>query len=278
MMEGHPEAYRAALARHHAILREAVEARQGFVFETLGDGIYAAFEHSTTAVEAAPRRAAGSAPGGVGARRGPCKVRMGLHTGEVELWGEHYFGPPLYRCGRLMALAHGGQVLLSEITADLVRDSLPTEAALQALGEHQLRDLLRPEPVYQLLHPQLPASFPPLRTLQRRPNNLPAWTTPFIGREAGDRHHPPPAPAPAGRAPDHPPGAGRDGQDPPGHPGGPGLPGRLPGRGLLRAPWPGSTTPPWWGRASPRCSTCARRPTAPSWTGSRGPCGTSSCC
>jgi predicted ATPase/class 3 adenylate cyclase len=182
MMEGHPEAYRAALARHHAILREAVESRQGFVFETLGDGIYAAFEHSTTAVEAA-LAAQLALHREAWAETGPLKVRIGLHTGEVELWGEHYFGPPLYRCGRLMALAHGGQVLLSEITADLVRDSLPAETALQALGEHQLRDLLRPEPVYQLLHPQLPSSFPPLRTLQRRPNNLPAWTTPFIGRE-----------------------------------------------------------------------------------------------
>ncbi|HVG98400.1 MAG TPA: tetratricopeptide repeat protein, partial [Chloroflexota bacterium] len=182
MMEGHPEAYRAALARHHAILRRAVEAHQGYVFETLGDGIFAAFEHSSGGVGAAldGQLALQAEPWG---ETGPLRVRMGLHTGEVELWGDHYFGPPLYRCGRLMALAHGGQVLLSEITTDLVRDALPEGAGLQALGEHQLRDLSRPEPIYQLLHADLPATFPPLRTLQRRPNNLPALTTPFIGRD-----------------------------------------------------------------------------------------------
>jgi predicted ATPase/class 3 adenylate cyclase len=183
LMEGHPDAYRDALARHHAILREAVEAHRGHVFETLGDGIFAAFEHATWALQAAvgAQLALHREPWG---ETGPLKVRMGVHSGEVELWGDHYFGPPLYRCGRLMALAHGGQVLLSEISADLVGDGLPEGVSLQALGEHQLRDLSRPEPIFQLLHPGLPSSFPPLRTLQRRPNNLPAMTTPFIGRGA----------------------------------------------------------------------------------------------
>ena len=184
MMEGHPEAYRAALARHHAILREAVEAHQGYVFETLGDGIYAAFEHSTTAVAAAPRTAQLALHQEPWGETGPLRVRMGLHPGEVELWGEHYFGPPLYRCGRLMALAHGGQVLLSEITADLVRDALPDGGGAAGPGR---APAARPAPPRADLPARCtPSCRPPSRPCapsQRRPNNLPAWTTPFIGRE-----------------------------------------------------------------------------------------------
>ncbi|MGH2366965.1 MAG: adenylate/guanylate cyclase domain-containing protein, partial [Chloroflexota bacterium] len=182
LMERHPEAYRAALDRHHAILREAVAAEGGYVFETLGDGVYVAFSQPTGAVAAAihAQLALQQEPWG---EVGQLKVRMGLHTGEVELWGDHYFGPSLYRCGRLMAVAHGGQVVLSSLTAELVREALPEGTALRALGEHQLRDLSRPEPVFQLLHSDLPGEFPLLRTLQSRPNNLPAQATPFIGRE-----------------------------------------------------------------------------------------------
>jgi hypothetical protein len=82
-----------------------------------------------------------------------------------------------------MAAAHGGQILLSLATEELVRDHLPAEIALRDMGERRLKDLIRPERVFQLIAPDLPADFPPLKTLDARPNNLPAQTTPFIGRE-----------------------------------------------------------------------------------------------
>jgi transposase InsO family protein len=109
---------------------------------------------------------------------------MGLHLGEVERQGGHYFGAPLYRCARLTAAAHGGQVVLSEAAAALVRDALPAEAGLLDLGQHRLKDLQRPERVAQLTHPRLPAEFPPLRSLDALPTNLPVQPTPLVGREA----------------------------------------------------------------------------------------------
>ena len=94
-----------------------------------------------------------------------------------------YLAPGLNRLARLLAAGHGGQVLLSLATQDLARDALPEGAGLRDLGEHPLRDLYRPERVFQLLHPGLPADFPPIRTLATRPNNLPLQSTPFLGRE-----------------------------------------------------------------------------------------------
>ncbi len=94
-----------------------------------------------------------------------------------------YFGPPLNRVARLLAAGHGGQVLLTQITFDLVRDVLPPHASLRDLDEHRLRDLSRHEHVYQLVLAGLPADFPPLRSLDHRPNNLPTQVTGFIGRE-----------------------------------------------------------------------------------------------
>ena len=107
---------------------------------------------------------------------------MGLHTGEAERLGGRYAGAPLYRCARLLATAHGGQVVLSAATAELVQDELPG-GRLRDLGAHRLQDLARPERVFQLLHPALPADFPPLRTLDALPHNLPLQLTSFVGRE-----------------------------------------------------------------------------------------------
>jgi class 3 adenylate cyclase len=98
---------------------------------------------------------------------------MGLHTGEVEVQGAHYFGAPLYRCARLTATAHGGQVVLSQAVYDLVRDALPAEFGLRDLGAHRLKDLARPERVVQLLRPDPPGASPPLRSLDALPYNLP---------------------------------------------------------------------------------------------------------
>jgi class 3 adenylate cyclase len=159
LMERHPRAYGAALLRHDAIVRDAVEAAGGRIFETLGDGVYAVFPRPAGATEAALRAQAGLVAerwGEVGA----LKVRMALHPGPVEPRGARYFGPPLYRCARILALLHGGQVVLSAAAA---RAALPAGAGLLDLGEHRLRDLTRPERLFQLLHPDLPAQFPPLQ-------------------------------------------------------------------------------------------------------------------
>src|SRR5262249_13865437 len=111
------------------------------------------------------------------------RVRMALHTGVAEERDGDYFGPPLNRVARLLSIAHGGQVLLSLAVSELARDNLPEGAALKALGECRLKDLGRPETVFQLLHPDLPSDFPPLRSLESMPNNLPSQVTSFVGRE-----------------------------------------------------------------------------------------------
>src|SRR5262249_2572953 len=114
----------------------------------------------------------------------PLRVRMAIHTGIAERRDGDYFGPPLNRVARLVAVGHGGQVLLSEAAQVLLRGDLPPSAALAALGEHRLKDLGRPESVSQLLHPDLPSDFPPLRSLDNPalPNNLPEQVTSFVGR------------------------------------------------------------------------------------------------
>ena len=113
----------------------------------------------------------------------PCTIRMAVHTTDAEPRDGDYLTPGLNRLSRLLAAAHGGQVLLSLSTHDLARDALPRGTSLRDLGEHPLRDLHRPEQVFQLLHPDLPADFPPIRTLATRSNNLPVQPTPFLGRE-----------------------------------------------------------------------------------------------
>ena len=182
LLERYPDAYALAIARHHAILRDAVEAHGGCVFETVGDAVYAAFPTGTDAVAAALRGQYDLQTSDWGTL-GALKVRMGLHTGEVERQGEHYFGVPLYRCARLTSTAHGAQVVVSSATAALVRDRLPVGAELRDLGEHRLKDLQRPERIFQLVAPGLSADFPPLRTLGDRRHNLPVQPTAFIGRQ-----------------------------------------------------------------------------------------------
>jgi len=103
----------------------------------------------------------------------PIKVRIGLHTGEAQLRDGDYYGSVVNRCARLRGIGHGGQTLLSEATAILARDRLPNDSGLLDLGEHRLKDLVRPERVFQLTGTDLPSGFPPLRTLNARPNNLP---------------------------------------------------------------------------------------------------------
>lgn len=184
LWEAQPGAMQIALARHDALLRQAIEDNNGIVFKTIGDAFCAAF---TTAPEALS--AALAAQCALHSQPWPSalsvRVRMTLHTGTAELRDNDYFGQPLNRVARLLAIGHGGQVLVSTVAQELVRDALPAGCSLHSLGEHRLRDLGRPEPVFQLRHPDLPSEFPPLKSLDNPdlPNNLPRQVTSFIGRE-----------------------------------------------------------------------------------------------
>jgi predicted ATPase/class 3 adenylate cyclase len=182
LWERHPEAMRRALARHDEILQTTIETHGGHVFKIEGDAFCAAFATAPDALGAAlgAQLALSAEEWG---ETGPLHVRMALHTGTAEERGGDYFGPPLNRVARLLSAAHGGQVLLSLPTQELVRDQLPSGVGLQDLGDKRLKDLLRPERVFQLVAPGLPSEFPPLRTLESRPNNLPLQPTPLIGRQ-----------------------------------------------------------------------------------------------
>ena len=180
--ERYPEAMALALAKHDTILREAFESRAGLVFKTIGDAFCVAFDTAQNALNAA-----------LEAQRllrmetwdevGDLRVRMALHTGAAEFRDGDYFGQALNRVSRILAAAHGGQALLSLAAEELVRDHLPEGVRLRHLGEHRLRDLARPEQIYQLMANDLPADFPPLRSLENVPNNLPVQLTGFVGRE-----------------------------------------------------------------------------------------------
>jgi class 3 adenylate cyclase len=111
------------------------------------------------------------------------RVRMGQHTGEPELTPEGYEGLDVHHAARIMSAAHGGQILLSQATRELVEQELPAEVSLRDLGEHRLKDLQRPSHLFQVVIADLPADFPPLKTLDNHPNNLPVQPTPLIGRE-----------------------------------------------------------------------------------------------
>ena len=169
LWEAHAAAMRAALARHDALLRHCIDDHDGHVFKTGGDAFCAAFHTASDALAAAldAQRALHREPWPEGAK---LRVRMALHSGAVELRDGDYFGAPLNRVARLLAAGHGGQTLLSESTHDLCRDHLPPLASVKALGAHGLKDLGRPEAVFQLCHPDLPQSFPPLKSQAAPPD------------------------------------------------------------------------------------------------------------
>ena len=181
LWEEFPEEMNSALARHDAILRAAVESEGGFVVKTTGDGLHAAFASAIDGVKSvlASQLALISEQWG---STGQLRVRMALHSGEAELRDGDYYGSVVNRSARIMGAASGEQILLSASTVDLVIDRLPDEVAVLDLGKHHLRGLNRPERLYQLLHPKLPAKFPHLNTQGTVANNLPAEVTSFIGR------------------------------------------------------------------------------------------------
>jgi class 3 adenylate cyclase len=161
-----PDAMRALLVEHDAILHDAVDTHRGHLFKHTGDGVAAAFASASDAVNAAVYAQQGL--------HGVFQVRMGLHTGEAELRDGDYFGSTLNRCARLMGIAHGGQIVCSAATVELVRD----RDDLRDLGEHRLRDLSRAERVWQVGD----GEFAALRSLDMARTNLPLQLSSFVGR------------------------------------------------------------------------------------------------
>ena len=184
LWQQHPLEMNNVMAHHDSLLTSIIEANGGTVVRPRGEGdsIFAVFMRATDAVGAASAAQqlllAETWPEDIA-----INVRMALHTGESELREHDYYGNAVNRCARLRSIAHGGQILISEATAQLVRDDLSGEISLRELGAHRLKDLQRPEQVFQLLHPNLPADFPALNCLDARPHNLPVQLTSFIGRE-----------------------------------------------------------------------------------------------
>ena len=169
-------AYAELRADHHRDIRAAVRAHGGVEVDTAGDGFFVAFQTAHAAIGAAADAQKALAGG-------PVRARMGLHSGAPLVTAEGYAGTEVHRAARIAAAAHGGQILLSSATAELAGDELPGAVSLRNLGEHQLRDLSRPQQLIQLAVEGLPSEFPPVRTLGNRPTNLPWQPTSLVGRE-----------------------------------------------------------------------------------------------
>ena len=182
LWETYPEAMNTSLALHDKILRGVIENHEGCVFKTVGDAFCAVFatvpEALSSAIEG--QRSLHNQDWG---ETGELRVRMALHTGAVEERDGDYFGPPVNRVARLLSEGHGGQILLSQVTHDLIRDDIPERVTVSHLGEHRLKDLNRPEKTYKITADGLSSEFASLKTLDARPSNLPIQPTSFIGRE-----------------------------------------------------------------------------------------------
>ncbi len=179
--ESYPSETRAALQRHDEIVARAVEGHNGAMILERGEGdsVFAVFIHGSDAVAAAfdIQRAFQNEPW---PSHVPVRVRMAIHTGEAAT---DYRGPDVNRAARIRAIGHGEQILLSGVTAQIVRETLPENAALIDLGRHRLRDIAETEHVFQLTHPELREEFPPLKSLGNFRQNLPVQLTSFVGRE-----------------------------------------------------------------------------------------------
>jgi predicted ATPase/class 3 adenylate cyclase len=174
---GYPE----ILEAHHRLLREAIEGNDGISLGSEGDSVFAVFASPVAAVTAAlaGQRALAAAewPDGVEIR-----VRIGLHTGEGILGGQNYVGLDVHRAARISAASHGGQILVSDATETLIARALPERVTIRDLGEHRLKDLDRPEHLFQVAPAELTQDFPPVRSMDVRRTNLPHQLTSFIGR------------------------------------------------------------------------------------------------
>jgi predicted ATPase/class 3 adenylate cyclase len=176
LWEEHPDSMRGALARHDELVRAAIEGHRGHVVKTTGDGFHAAFVTAGDAVDAAVemQRALVAEEWST---TGPVRVRVGVHTGAAEIRDGDYYGTALNRAARLMSVGHGGQILVSLATEELLED-----LDLADLGEHVLRDVSRPERIFQVRAAGLPTDFPPLRSTDESIGNLPLNPNPFVGR------------------------------------------------------------------------------------------------
>ena len=185
LWERHSSSMRRIMARHDEIAASLINACDGVLVKPRGEGdsLFVVFRFATDAVACAlglqQEFVAESWHEGL-----DICVRMGVHSGEAALRDGDYYGSAVNRCARLRAIAQGGQILLSLAAEELCRDSLPADCGLLDLGEHRLRDLARPERVYQLTGPNIPTDFGPLRSLNVLPNNLPRQFTSFVGRAA----------------------------------------------------------------------------------------------
>ena len=188
LAQEHPREMPVLLARHHAILNQAIEMHHGFVFRIVGDSFSAAFDTASDAVDAAleAQRRLQNEPWSPAS----IKVRMGIHTGSAQRrvdpqgQGASYEGyGTLALTQRVMSVGHGGQILLSQATRDLVKDRLPEGTEVRDMGERRLKDIFRPEHIYQVSASDLLSEFPPLTTLETFNHNLPIQLTSFIGRD-----------------------------------------------------------------------------------------------
>jgi len=188
LWEREPDRMRPALARHNAIVQQAVEAQRGHVFKVIGDAFQASFSLPADGLAAAlaAQRALEATDWPTSA---PLRVRMGLHTGPAEPAGADYATThTLNRVARIMSVAHGGQIVLSAEVAELVHSDLPPNSNLRDLGQHRMKGMTQREHLFQLSAPGLPAGFSPLATLDAIPNNLPVQLTSFVGREQEITH------------------------------------------------------------------------------------------
>lgn len=178
--EKYPEEMKKILSRHDAIIKENIEECAGRIIKHTGDGVFAVFEEGKPLQSALEiqKQFEKEDWGSIGELR----IRIGLYAGHAEKRGDDYFGPAVNRAARIMAVAWGGQIILTPEVADAT--NLPDNATLKDLGMHLLKDLREPQQIYQLMRPDLTLmEFPPLRSLSARPHNLPIQTTPFLGRE-----------------------------------------------------------------------------------------------
>lgn len=183
LAQGYPDKWESLREQHNAVLRSAMDANNGYVFQIIGDAFCVAFHTAADALHAA-----------LDSQRNlqsedwsdtPIKVRMGIHTGEAELQaaGEYHGYLAMSLVQRVMSAGHGGQILLSNATENLLRAQLPKDMTLRDMGEHKLKDVPLPMRIFQIITADLQKEFPVLRTLSAFPNNLPAQITSFVGRE-----------------------------------------------------------------------------------------------
>jgi len=183
-----PEAMSFAHAQHDEILREAIESNHGYVFQIVGDSFSAAFHNAIDGLCAAVAAQRGLYQTSKASKTSEVlelRVRMGLHTGTADILhdGKYDGYATIASTQRVMSAAHGGQTLLTQTTFELLQNTLPSDVTLQDMGEHRLKDLRVPVRLYQVNTPDLPQDFPPIKSLDSQPNNIPAQLTSFIGRE-----------------------------------------------------------------------------------------------